>query len=134
VGAKYLRNITKILKSASGVLYGRTTAGTGRGEELSPSTARTLLSVYSTSQVDTALTSKADLVGGVIPTAQIPAIAITEYLGSVASQVSMLALDGDRGDWCLRSDLGTTWVLADDDSTSPLRPAEYQSRVSRMAQ
>jgi hypothetical protein len=58
-----------------------------------------------------------DLVGGVIPTAQIPAIAITEYLGSVASQSAMLALNGDRGDWCLRSDLGTTWILADDDSS-----------------
>ncbi len=44
MGAKYLRNITKILKSASGVLYGRVTAGTGRGEELSPSDVRTLIS------------------------------------------------------------------------------------------
>jgi len=44
VGAKYLRNITKILKSASGVLYGRTTAGTGRGEELTPAQVRTLIS------------------------------------------------------------------------------------------
>lgn len=65
----------------------------------------------------TALNAKADLVGGVVPSAQIPAIAITEYLGSVASQAAMLALVGDRGDWCLRSDTGTTWVLSDDDST-----------------
>ena len=67
--------------------------------------------------LSTALSAKADLVGGYVPTAQIPAIAITEYLGSVASQAAMLALVGDRGDWCLRSDLGTTWVLSDDDST-----------------
>ena len=44
MGAKYLRNITKILKSASGVLYGRATAGTGRGEELTPADVRTLIS------------------------------------------------------------------------------------------
>ena len=65
----------------------------------------------------TALDAKADLVGGVVPSAQIPAIAITEYLGSVANQAAMLALTGDRGDWCLRSDTGTTFVLSDDDSS-----------------
>lgn len=65
----------------------------------------------------TALDAKADLVGGVVPSSQIPAIAISEYLGSVADQTAMLALDGDRGDWCLRSDTGTTFVLSDDDST-----------------
>lgn len=65
----------------------------------------------------TALTAKADLVGGVIPSAQIPPIAISEYLGSVASQAAMLALVGDRGDWCVRSDLGTNFVLSDDDSS-----------------
>lgn len=41
---------------------------------------------------------KADLVGGVIPTSQIPALAITEFLGTVANQAAMLALSGDRGD------------------------------------
>ena len=117
MASKYIRNITKIFKATSGVLFGRKTAGTGRGEELTPSDVRTLLSVSTTSETATLLAAKADLVGGFIPTAQIPAVAITEYLGSVASQVAMLALVGDRGDWCLRSDLGTTWVLSDDDST-----------------
>jgi hypothetical protein len=117
VGSKVIRNVTKILKATSGRLFGRVTSGTGRAEEITPSDARTLLSVYSTTQIDTSLSSKADLVGGVIPTAQIPAIAITEYLGNVASESAMLALVGDRGDWCLRSDLGTTWVLSADDST-----------------
>lgn len=59
----------------------------------------------------TALTTKADLVGGVVPTAQIPAYAVTEYLGPVASQAAMLALTGQRGDWCTRTDLGTNWIL-----------------------
>ena len=58
-----------------------------------------------------ALAAKADLVDGKIPQAQIPAVAITEYLGSVGSQAAMLALTGQRGDWCTRSDLGTDWQL-----------------------
>ena len=49
--------------------------------------------------------------GGQVPAAQIPAIAITEYLGSVASQAAMLALSGQKGDWCVRSDSGTTWII-----------------------
>ena len=64
-----------------------------------------------------ALALKADLVGGVVPTSQIPAFAISEYLGLVSSQAAMLALDGDRGDWCKRSDTMTAWILGSDDST-----------------
>ena len=60
------------------------------------------------------LTKQSD---GTYAPAQLPALAITEYLGSVSSQSSMLSLVGDRGDWCLRSDLGTVWMLAADDST-----------------
>lgn len=37
------------------MLFGRATAGTGRGEELSPADVRTLLSVYTISQTDTAI-------------------------------------------------------------------------------
>lgn len=122
----------------AGVL-GRATAGVGPSKRLTAAEQRALSVVYSTSEVDgllagkaaashthaqsdvtglvSTLAAKADLVGGVVPTAQIPAIAISEYLGSVASQAAMLALDGDRGDWCTRSDLGTTWVLNADDSS-----------------
>jgi hypothetical protein len=57
------------------------------------------------------LAAKADLVDGMVPTAQIPAIAITEFLGSVASEAAMLALSGQRGDWCNRSDTSTAWVI-----------------------
>lgn len=64
------------------------------------------------------LTAKADLVGGVVPTSQIPSVAITEYLGEVADQTAMLALSaGDRGDWCVRTDTGSVWVLVADDSS-----------------
>lgn len=52
----------------------------------------------------------ADLVG-TVPSAALPAIAVTEYLGAVANQAAMLALTGQLGDWCTRTDLGTTWVI-----------------------
>lgn len=60
---------------------------------------------------DGQLAVKADLVGGFIPTSQIPAIAITDFLGTVANQAAMLALSGQKGDWSIRSDTGTTWVI-----------------------
>ncbi|MES2598604.1 MAG: hypothetical protein V4662_24935 [Verrucomicrobiota bacterium] len=60
---------------------------------------------------------KADLVGGVIPTSQIPAIAITTFLGTVASQGAMLALSGQSGDWCNRSDTSTAWVIVGNNPT-----------------
>ena len=59
----------------------------------------------------TALDAKADLVNGVIPTSQIPAIAITEFLGDVTSESEMLALTGQPGDWCFRSDEGFGYVI-----------------------
>jgi hypothetical protein len=46
---------------------------------------------------------------------QIPAIAITEFLGTVATEVAMLALTGQKGDWCLRSDLGANFVITGTD-------------------
>jgi hypothetical protein len=57
------------------------------------------------------LAGKADLVGGVVPSAQIPAIAITTFLGSVANQAAMLALTGELGDFAIRTDTGTHWVI-----------------------
>ena len=59
----------------------------------------------------TQLDAKADLVNGVIPTSQIPAIAITEFLGDVTSESEMLALVGQPGDWCFRSDEGFGYVI-----------------------
>lgn len=68
-------------------------------------------------QFTASLATKADLVGGLIPTSQIPALAISEFLGTVANQAAMLALVGDRGDWCVRTDTGTNFMLIADDST-----------------
>lgn len=66
-----------------------------------------------------ALADKADLVGGKVPSSQLPSVALVEYLGTVASQAAMLALTGQPGDWCLRTDTATTtlWILIAADPT-----------------
>lgn len=46
-----------------------------------------------------------------LPAAQLPAIALVEYLGASANQAAMLAKVGQTGDWTIRTDLGTTWVI-----------------------
>lgn len=56
--------------------------------------------------------------GTKIPSSYLPALAISEYLGSVASQAAMLALTGQRGDFCVRSDLGDEFILIADDPTT----------------
>ena len=62
---------------------------------------------------------KADLDGsGKVPQAQLPSVALTEFLGAVSSQAAMLALSGQRGDWCARTDLGTDWQLIAEPSTT----------------
>ncbi len=48
---------------------------------------------------------------------QLPSIAVTEFLGSVASQAAMLALVGEEGDWCIRTDTGLTYVITGPDPT-----------------
>jgi len=62
----------------------------------------------------TALAGKADLVDGAIPSSQLPALAITDYLGAVASQAALLALTGQRGDWAIRLDRNSVWILSAD--------------------
>lgn len=61
-------------------------------------------------------TDKADLVGGVVPTAQLPSLAITDTF-SVASQVAMLALAAQKGDVAVRTDLSKSFILAGTDPT-----------------
>ena len=61
--------------------------------------------------LETNLANKADLVGGVIPNSQIPSIAITEFLGEVADESEMLLLTGEKGDWAIRVDTGSMWIL-----------------------
>jgi hypothetical protein len=69
--------------------------------------------------LSTGLATKADLVGGVVPSSQIPAIALVQYLGQVSSQTAMLALRGQGGDWCIRTDGGASkWVIVANDGSS----------------
>jgi hypothetical protein len=56
--------------------------------------------------------------GGLVPQALLPAIALTEFLGAVASQSAMLALAGQRGDWCTRTDLGVDYQLIAEPSST----------------
>lgn len=65
----------------------------------------------------TPMAAKADLVGGVIPTSQIPAKAITDVF-TVASQAAMLALTAQAGDVAVRSDTGQSFILATDSPTT----------------
>lgn len=67
--------------------------------------------------VNTALATKADLVSGKIPSAQIPAIALVVFLGSVSSQSAMLALSGQSGDWCIRTDVSRAFFITGADPT-----------------
>ena len=85
VGSKVIRNITKILKSASGVLYGRVTAGTGRGEEITFASIPALIGVYTTAQVDSIIGGIEGLTSADIDTlAEINAILTDADLASVS--------------------------------------------------
>lgn len=57
-----------------------------------------------------ALAAKADLVGGVIPDAQLPPLAILDTF-VVASQAAMLALTAQKGDVAVRTDINQTFRL-----------------------
>lgn len=52
-----------------------------------------------------------------VPVENIPAIAVVEYLGPVANESAMLALVGQSGDWCVRSDEGKVYVITGEDPT-----------------
>lgn len=68
--------------------------------------------------LDTTLATKADLDGdGKLAAAQLPAIAVVEFRGTVAAQAAMLALVGQKGDWCIRTDTGTSWIITGDNPT-----------------
>ena len=75
--------------------------------------ATTTMSTWSSSKINTSLSGKADLVGGLVPTAQLPPLAINETF-TVASQTAMLALTAQRGDIAIRTDNGRTYVLSTD--------------------
>jgi len=61
------------------------------------------------------LSLKADLVNGKLDPLQVPDLAISEYLGEVASEAAMLALTGEEGDWAVRTDNGQVYIITGDD-------------------
>ena len=67
--------------------------------------------------LSTTLATKADLSGGKLVSSQLPAIAISEFLGSVANQSAMLSLIGQVGDWCIRTDEEKAYVITGEDPT-----------------
>lgn len=106
MGSKTIRNIQKIFKATSGVLFGRKTAGTGRGEELTPSDVRTMLSVSTTSETATLLAAKADLVGGLVPAGQLPS-----YVDDVieAANLAAFPVTGESGKIYVALDTSRTY-------------------------
>lgn len=106
MGSKVIRNITKVFKSASGVLFGRATSGTGRGEELTPSQVRSLLSVSTTAETASLLAAKADLVGGLVPAGQLPS-----YVDDVIEAANQAAfpVTGESGKIYVALDTGKTY-------------------------
>lgn len=98
--------------SATNNPHATTKAQVGLGNVDNTSDATKPLSTAAT----TALAAKADLVGGKVPTSQIPALAITDVF-TAASQAAMLALTAERGDVAIRTDTNMTWILSTDDPT-----------------
>lgn len=42
---------------------------------------------------------------------QLPALAVSQFKGTVATQAAMLAVAGEEGDWVIRSDRGTVFII-----------------------
>ena len=97
-----------------------TAAATDAAQAQSAATAAQASATAAASSAATAaagLASKADLVGGVLATSQLPALAIASFLGVVASESEMLALTGQLGDFCTRSDTGGMYIVTGDDTS-----------------
>lgn len=97
----------------TGTVSGITAAMVGLGNVSNVTSANLPVSTATQAALDT----KPTLVGGLIQTSNIPAIAITEYLGTSANQAAMLAKTGQLGDWTIRTDTGTTWLITGTDPT-----------------
>lgn len=89
------------------------TAPFGRGllTESSASTLYTTLGAGSPNGIATL-----DVTGKLL-TSQLPNLAVVDYIGEVANETEMLALSGQRGDWCNRSDTGTVFFITGPDPT-----------------
>ena len=90
---------------------------TALAAQVSTNTGNISTNASAIAAVENTLLVKADLVEGQVPSSQLPAIAIAEFLGEVADEAAMLALSGELGDWCIRSDVSATYVITGSDPT-----------------
>lgn len=54
---------------------------------------------------------------GKLSASQIPQITISDFLGEVSSEAGLLALTGQRGDWAIRTDNKTSYMLIAENAT-----------------
>ena len=118
--AIYFKDTAGVVRKVAGAgAVGNTTVNDRDGDVILTAEDVNLENADNTSDADkpvstatkAALDDKADLVDGKILPGQIPAIAISLFLGTVENQAAMLLLRGDPGDWCNREDTNTTFVL-----------------------
>jgi hypothetical protein len=103
--------VTSVNGQQGTVVLGKSNIGLGNVDNTSDANK----SISSATQ--TALNAKADLIGGFIPTSQIPTLAITSTV-TVASQAAMLALTTGQvqpGDIAVRTDGAGTFILTNTD-------------------
>ena len=75
--------------------------------------------------IDGSTVATLDQSTGKLNLTQMPEIAIVSFLGTVSSPVTMTTIGvppaglpaATTGDWCIRSDLGTSWILTGTDQT-----------------
>ncbi len=99
--------VTSVNGQTSTVVLGKTDVGLGNVDNTSD------INKPTSSATQTALDAKADLVGGFVPTAQIPTLALTAAV-TAASQAAMLALTSTQvqpGDLAIRTDGAGTFIL-----------------------
>lgn len=99
------------LSSNLTTLAGVTSGSTGR-DLLAATTANGAKTTLALADVASS-GSASDLTTGTLPTSVLPALAINDVF-AVASQAEMLALNAQRGDVAVRSDLSRTFILATD--------------------
>jgi hypothetical protein len=103
--------VTSVNSQTGTVVLGKADVGLGNIDNTSD------LNKPISSATQTALNAKADLVGGVIPSAQLPSLALTNVV-TVASQAAMLALTTTQvqpGDIAIRTDGAGSFILVASD-------------------
>ena len=88
------------------------------GDQYTSQDANNLADIVNSKADASELSSKADLLGGKLDPNQLPDLAIVQYLGPVASEAEMLTMVGQMGDWCIRTDMSTVWMITGSNPSS----------------